>query len=154
MNVYVLTVFVVFGSVAATSKHYNPCKNRSHGDHKRFFEDPQDCSMYYECDTGQRVHHGKCSHGTSFDPNWNNGYGNCVGPDPSTIADCYSDDDDDDDIDHKGTLGPWSEWSTCSVTCGYDGYQKRTRECLGQYSCVGHKEEIQTCDFIPCKGKI
>ena len=60
-------------------------------------EDPQDCSMYYRCDTGGRVHHMQCSQGTSFDPNWSNGYGNCVGPDPKYIPDCYSDDDGDDD---------------------------------------------------------
>ena len=52
-----------------------------------------------------------------------------------------------------GTLGEWSEWSACNVTCGYGGYQERTRECFGQYSCVGHKVERQTCDIIPCKGK-
>ena len=54
----------------------------------------------------------------------------------------------------QGTIGPWSEWSTCSVTCGYGGKQVRTRACIGQYSCVGHKIERRTCDIIPCKGKL
>ena len=75
------------------------CENYQHGDPKYLKEDPQDCSMYYRCDTGGRVHHMQCSQGTSFDPNWNNGHGNCVGPDPKYIPDCYSEDDGDDDDD-------------------------------------------------------
>ena len=79
----------------------------------------------------------------------------CIGP-----GDCYGlgplKDEDicPDQPICQGTFGPWSEWGACSVTCGYEGYQERTRECSSQYSCVGHKVETQTCDIIPCKGKI
>ena len=48
----------------------------------------------------------------------------------------------------------WSEWTTCSVTCGRGGTKVRTRECLGQYSCVGRNVDWKTCDNIPCKGKM
>ena len=41
----------------------------------------------------------QCSQGTSFDTNWNNGHGNCVGSDPKYIPDWYSEDDGDDDED-------------------------------------------------------
>ena len=99
MNIYVLTAFVVFVSSAGSSKHYKPCENYKHGDSNYLKEDPRDCSKYYRCDTGGRVHHMQCSQGTSFDPNWNNGHGNCVGSDPKYIPDWYSEDDGDDDED-------------------------------------------------------
>ena len=133
MNIYILTTVVVFVSVAASSKHYNPCKNVKHGDPKYLKEDPRDCSKFYKCH-GQTPHHKDCPDGTSFDPNMNIGHGGCNFPDPSKIPDCYSDDDDgydddddddnddddddedddddnDDDVEQKGTLGQWSEWS-------------------------------------------
>ena len=53
-----------------------------------------------------------------------------------------------------GTYDQWSEWTTCSVTCGRGGTKVRTRECLGQYSCVGRNVDWKTCDNIPCKGKM
>ena len=54
----------------------------------------------------------------------------------------------------QGTFGPWSEWSTCSVTCGYGGRQVRTRARFGQYSCVGHEIERRACDIVLCEGKV
>ena len=77
MNIYGLTAFVVFVSVAASSKHYNPCKNVKHGDPNYLKEDPRDCSKFY-MSHGQTPHHKDCPDGTSFDPNMNIGHGGGV----------------------------------------------------------------------------
>ncbi len=43
-----------------------------------------------------------------------------------------------------GFWGPWSEYSSCSVTCG-EGLQVRYRQCLGGSQCQGDFEQIQYC---------
>ena len=48
----------------------------------------------------------------------------------------------------------WSEWSTCSLTCG-SGEQMRTREC--DQNCDGVQiddlKETQSCNNGDCQGK-
>ena len=89
MNIYVLTVFVVFASVAASSENYNPCKDGKHGDDIYFKKDPRDCTKYYVCH-GQIAHHFDCAPGLSFDSDMHNGDGGCNYKDPRMIPDCYS----------------------------------------------------------------
>ena len=51
---------------------------------------------------------------------------------------------------------PWSEWSSCSLTCGY-GQQTRTRTCDGHVNCDGVQnddlKETQSCNNGDCPGK-
>ena len=46
----------------------------------------------------------------------------------------------------------WTGWSICSVTCGPNGRQKRTRSCVPTSdSCTGLKEQTKTCnDGVIC----
>lgn len=51
----------------------------------------------------------------------------------------------------------WGEWSECSKTCGYGGFQTRKRSCsnpIPQYngaSCFGSDTEAKNCSFDkPC----
>lgn len=59
-----------------------------------------------------------------------------------------------------GIWGDFSDWSTCSVTCG-EGYKSRKRECFSSSDvkkqistdhCVGKDVEIQPCDITTCPG--
>ena len=49
---------------------------------------------------------------------------------------------------------PWSEWSTCSLTCG-SGEQTRTRECDQNCDDIQTDElsETQSCNDDDCPGK-
>ncbi|EDV28329.1 uncharacterized protein TRIADDRAFT_53875 [Trichoplax adhaerens] len=40
---------------------------------------------------------------------------------------------------------PWSEWSPCSKSCGFDGVQRRTRSC-GRPPCDKTTEETRSCN--------
>jgi len=55
-----------------------------------------------------------------------------------------------------GKWGNWSEWSSCSVTCG-DGTQQRNRTCVppqhGGLECQGPAEQIKSCNERPCPSK-
>jgi len=53
----------------------------------------------------------------------------------------------------------WSSFSSCSVTCGSDGIQYRSRACLlsdgspaigDDYKCVGENIEMRKCHRLPC----
>lgn len=52
----------------------------------------------------------------------------------------------------------WSDWNTCSVTCG-GGEQHRHRYCtnptpkFGGENCTGHSVEDKECNDNPCPGK-
>ena len=54
-----------------------------------------------------------------------------------------------------GNWGEWSEYYECSVTCG-EGKQTRNRSCdnpvpeNGGLSCIGDREESQSCIQKPC----
>lgn len=52
-----------------------------------------------------------------------------------------------------GVWGNWSEWSSCTVTCG-PGTQERTRECTpprhGGKDCQGPSRESRECNERPC----
>ena len=51
----------------------------------------------------------------------------------------------------------WSEWSTCSVSCG-EGIEERTRGQIpaqhGGKSCVGDSVETTPCSNDPCPSEI
>ncbi|KAI6191287.1 hypothetical protein M3Y97_00212400 [Aphelenchoides bicaudatus] len=56
--------------------------------------------------------------------------------------------------------GSWSEWDSCSASCGH-GQQKRTRKCEPKgVGCTGGGQEIRFCQqavcpyFSPCQGRI
>ncbi|KAL5016463.1 hypothetical protein ScPMuIL_006052 [Solemya velum] len=53
----------------------------------------------------------------------------------------------------SGVWTPWTEWDTCSLTCG-GGTQGRTRTCDGPYhngdDCVGAYNETQDCNTHHC----
>ena len=59
--------------------------------------------------------------------------------------------------------GAWSQWTSygsCSLTCGGDGNQVRTRECNnpsplgGGADCSGKAEESKPCHVDPCPGNL
>ena len=56
--------------------------------------------------------------------------------------------------------GAWSEWSECSVSCGGDGTQDRSRSCVapvkGGFPCSslsGADSQTQSCNNGPCPGR-
>ena len=58
-----------------------------------------------------------------------------------------------------GKYGSWSDWTSCTKTCG-GGAQRRTRECNnpapsgGGKDCVGPNVETQGCANDFCKGMV
>ena len=54
-----------------------------------------------------------------------------------------------------GSWSTWTDWSSCSVTCG-GGSQRRTRKCddppprNGGAECPGSKEEVESCNTENC----
>ena len=57
----------------------------------------------------------------------------------------------------SGNWSAWSNWSSCSVTCG-GGLQFRTRNCTNpppNYpggNCTGNSADTQSCNTSPCPG--
>jgi len=90
------------------------------------------------CGTGVQTYKRECQPG----------YGNCWGDaertEACTLASCSID----------GGFSDWSDWSTCSVTCG--GLQTRSRTCTnpapakGGADCVGDAVESRPCNIDPC----
>jgi hypothetical protein len=58
-----------------------------------------------------------------------------------------------------GGYTDWSQWDTCTVTCG-GGSQERYRNCTnpvpqyGGADCMGVDAEIQVCNMDNCPSKI
>ena len=46
---------------------------------------------------------------------------------------------------------PWSNWTTCSVSCG-SGVQSKTRYCKTADGCEGPAQESKECLLSPCPG--
>ena len=57
-------------------------------------------------------------------------------------------------ITDTGGFTEWSEWSTCTKTCGLNATKTRNRECQDENrGCIGETTETQTCSpFTPCPG--
>eukprot|EP00731_Ephydatia_muelleri_P019946 Em0012g771a len=72
----------------------------------------------------------------------------CVGPSARNLS-CVP---EQCRVDELCGYGPWSNWSSCSVTCG-EGIQTRTRtagaQLLNNVSCL-HLEEAKTCRMATC----
>ncbi|CAC5418366.1 Adhesion G protein-coupled receptor B2,Coadhesin,Thrombospondin-1,Adhesion G protein-coupled receptor B1,Mucin-like protein,Hemicentin-1,Adhesion G protein-coupled receptor B3,Thrombospondin-2 [Mytilus coruscus] len=57
-----------------------------------------------------------------------------------------------------GEWSEWMPWSTCTVSCGGSGFQKRKRDCTnpsakyGGKDCNGNDAEIQDCGDLGCPG--
>lgn len=57
-----------------------------------------------------------------------------------------------------GGWGKWSEWESCSASCG-GGTRTRFRKCdspvadYGGSYCVGDDKEVDTCNEQPCCGR-
>ena len=57
-----------------------------------------------------------------------------------------------------GKFGQWSQYSTCTKTCG-TGTQERNRKCdnpppsAGGKDCVGPAYETKKCNINECPGK-
>ena len=95
-----LKLFLVFAVTASATPYYNPCQNVRHGDEHYLLPDPLNCSKFYMCQ-GRRPHHMDCAAGTSFNPNWQPGFGACTGPDPRQVSNhCYFDEDNDKDLNN------------------------------------------------------
>lgn len=52
-------------------------------------------------------------------------------------------------------FSPWSQWSSCSVSCGLNGVQYRSRTCIlldatPSYNCSGENIQIRKCNDILC----
>lgn len=58
-----------------------------------------------------------------------------------------------------GQFGDWSDWGTCTVTCG-GGEQKRIRTCANpapQYGgkpCNGETTEARDCNTLKCPSML
>ncbi len=46
----------------------------------------------------------------------------------------------------------WSQWGTCSRTCGQDGNRERTRRCFGSEPliCPGESRQLSPCNRNSC----
>ena len=65
-------------------------------------------------------------------------------------------------IQIDGNWGPWTSWSSCSISCGKGGVRKRARQCdnpapkgTGE-NCVGEHEQLKSClvaEICPHSGK-
>ncbi|ESO90281.1 hypothetical protein LOTGIDRAFT_123415 [Lottia gigantea] len=84
-------------------------------------------------------------------PSSANGGATCIGDQTETKA-CA-----EDPCPVDGKWGAWSNYDTCSTTCGR-GTQKRTRQCdnpassFGGATCSPPGSETQSCNPISCLG--
>ena len=57
-----------------------------------------------------------------------------------------------------GVWESWSNWTTCTHTCGPDGVQYRKRNCdgplYGGIDCIGNAYENMTCNTEPCPSML
>ena len=50
--------------------------------------------------------------------------------------------------------GPWSEYSSCSATCGRRARQTRTRLCMGPGECLGPSSQTRRCARKRCPNLV
>ena len=109
-------------------------------------------SMWSNCSTscgdGLLTRHRSCKH-----PSPRNGGLDCVGLSSNTTV-C-----NERPCPIDGRFGGWTNWTTCSVSCG-DGTQMRYRVCnspepmFGGRNCSGEYDEIQVCFLKNCPSKL
>ena len=56
----------------------------------------------------------------------------------------------------EGSWESWSQWSSCSISCGNGGSQNRFRKCGNNSLCNGksYMEEFRECNTVPCKSNM
>ncbi|KAJ8306418.1 hypothetical protein KUTeg_016963 [Tegillarca granosa] len=95
------------------------------------------------CGGGQQRRYRECD-GPYYDGQ------NCTGPDIET-REC-----NDNFCPVDGIWDVWSNWTTCSLTCG-NGTHQRNRNCNGPYyggfNCSGDENEIRYCNTFYCPGR-
>ena len=53
-----------------------------------------------------------------------------------------------------GAWQSWSQWSSCTTTCGSTGYHIRRRACIPENDCSGSNFDLKPCDLLQqCEGE-
>ena len=171
-----IALFAITYLIAIAQGTFNPCRNYRHGDQRYMIKDPLDCTKYYSC-SSTNPHHMSCAAGTVFDQEFLGG--SCTWPNARNSKNCKkpkgrrykskffnknNERDKSSNFNHlqfSGYYNPWSEWSSCSVTCG-QGIQSRERTCWGkdyftehdEYFCIGESTQQRACHMQDCRGKL
>ncbi|XP_052236542.1 coadhesin-like isoform X2 [Dreissena polymorpha] len=120
-------------------RDYEVCKNDTCEDgHWDLWSDWSECST--TCGLGQRSRHRNCS-GTEPEVFKTICFGDAREKDLCNLTDC-----------EDGLWREWSDWSSCSSTCGM-GLKTRSRDCGGQlgHSCPGPNTESNLCRTSQCE---
>jgi len=132
MKFYVLAGLVLLACLWPVQAK-NFCKDKEDGDYQNLY----DCNTFFTCSNGI-THLMPCPPYTWFNPKT----GKCDYP---KNVECKLD----------GGFTDWTEWGSCSTTCG-EGIKTRSRTCTnpkpknGGKDCEGPREESSVCQIKPC----